>query len=595
MAMVKKRHWAPSEGFEDKYRVYYASVLSNLPEDAIIAFSHARREEKEETLSGRVVRMLGTWSVIDIPLWLPEDVPHDRQGLFRGSHYQKELALMRSAASSVMVFIMTAVLSGRVVAVGYAALLWLQALFPQEVASGLLANVRHYCRLASDAGAREYFHSVFAEKLRGIGKPFLSIADFSAQLSAQLSSNMLEIWSERSPPERRSIGQKISRTKASLPASWKAAAKVRAFLTWSQKSDEELQAIRDKISETKQAKFAAMTEDEKTACRDKRTEALQSRSDEQRLATVQKFRASMASRTEVQRRASRHKWRLGFMARRMSWLAALKASFVRRAANPIRYQRWIENLRASIAKRTPERWAEIYMVKWVRCYSRPEWSFQHSLRVMEMQARKTPEARALENAKHKATCAEWTDEFRAQRIVNIKKAISERTEEASAQQVAKFKATMAAKTPEEIAQSSARRKAAAANMSASARASKARKHAESRARESQEQKDARKAANLKAIADKKDREASEQMERLRSGQMTAAERFCIVKNGKSRSKYQSANSSSASSDTLDEVVAAVQAMYAAEPSLVQSDRKAYLSKAKTSSQDPVATSDATAS
>jgi hypothetical protein len=132
-AMVRARRWVPPEGFDEKYASYYAAELNDVSEDVIIAFSHARRGEKEETRSGRCVRTLQKWSVRDIPLWLAEDVPHDRQGLFRGCHYQEELARMRSAASSVMAVVTNAVLSGRVVAIGYAALQWLQPLFPQEI------------------------------------------------------------------------------------------------------------------------------------------------------------------------------------------------------------------------------------------------------------------------------------------------------------------------------------------------------------------------------------------------------------------------------------------------------------------------------
>jgi hypothetical protein len=391
---------------------------------------------------------------------------------------------------------------------------------------------------------------------------------------------MLEVWSGWSPEERTSIGQKTSCTKASLPPSWKAATKARMLLAWSQKTDEEIAAIRSKISRTKHATFAAMTEEQRAVFREKRVLSLQAHSDDRRSEVLRKFRASLAARTDDQRESTRKKWSLGFMGRRTRWIAALRASLAKRTADFDLHQRWIANLRASIARRTPEQWAERYARLWERHYSRPEWSLQHSLRVMAMHARKSPEARALENAKHRATCAGWTAEFREQRRANICRAIAERTQEARETRLEKFRATQAAKTQEEVEASSVRRKAAAANMSTETRASKARKIAESRAKETQDQKDARKETNLKAIADKKNREATEQMQRLRSGEMTAEERFRIVKNGKSRSKYQSENASSSSSDGLDEVYKAIQSMYAEQPALVQSDRKAYLGKGR---------------
>jgi hypothetical protein len=130
-------------------------------------------------------------------------------------------------------------------------------------------------------------------------------------------------------------------------------------------------------------------------------------------------------------------------------------------------------------------------------------------------------------------------------------------------------------TQEEVASSSPRRKAAAGKMSIETRASKLEKIAESRTNATQEQKDAFKIVNMKAMADKKDKEAAEQMQRLQAGTMTPEERFRIVKNGKSRSKYQSKNSSASSSNALDDVYKAVQAIYADQPSLVQSDLKSY--------------------
>jgi hypothetical protein len=577
--MVGRRSsWVAPENFDEKYVAYYTAKLRDLPDDFVIAFSHARREDKEETRSSRIVCTLDNWSVRDIPLWLGEDVPHDRQGLFRGCHYQAELARMRSAASPMMHVLVSLVLSGRVVSVGYAAERWLQPLFPQEVESGLLPNVPHYCRLASNAESCGYFHSVFAQKLGSIGKPFLTFEALSAQLSAQLSVNMIDVWSGRSPEERTSIGQKISHTKASLPASWKAATKARMLLAWSNKSDEEIQAIGQQISQTKCAKFAAMSKEQRAAFREKRTLTLKAHSSERRSETRKRFHASMAGRTTEQRDGTRKKWQIGFMARRTRWIAALRASLAKRTSDTVLHQEWIVKLRAGIAKRTPEEWARRYALLCERHYSRPEWSLQHSLQVKAMHARKSPEARALENAKHKATCAGWTEEFREQRIANMSKAIAERTDEASMTKIAKFRATQAAKTQEEVASSSVRRKAAAANMTEETRASKSKKIAEIRANATQEQKDAFKIVNMKAIADKKDKEAAEQMQRLQAGTMTPEERFRIVKNGKSRSKYQSENSSASSSNALDDVYKAVQAIYAEHPSLVQSDLKSYKAK-----------------
>ena len=573
--MPRLQQWTPSEGFYDKYVAYYEAQLSDLPANTIIAFSHARRIEKEETRSSRLIDMLRKYAVYDVPLWLPEDVPHDNQGLFRGSHYKKELAYMRSAASTIIGTLTDAVLAGKVVSVGYAALQWLQPLYPQEIEAGLLANVPHYSRLASNSGERNYFHSIIDDKLKIIGKDFMGLEEFSTQLSTQLSENMLEVWSQRSSENRRDIGRKISRTKASLPANWKATTKARMLLTWSQKTESELDDIRRKISQTKRTQYAALTPQERASAREKRAKLLASRSAEERGASLQKFKNSLHARTDAQRAATRKKWLNGFMVRKLRWKSELTASLVR---DPIRRQNWIDNLRASIARRTPAEWARIYAIKLEKYYSRPEWSHQHSLQVMAMHARKPSEERALENAKHIATCAAWTDEFRSQRRINICEAVAARTPEARSAKVDKFKATQAAKSEKEVAASSIRRKAAAANMTEETRSSKAKKIAEIRAKDTQDQKDARKEINLKTISEKKNKEAAEQMQRLQTGQMTAEERFKIVKNGNSRIKYQSENSSSSSSNTLDEVFRAVQTIYAARPDLVLSDRKAYLSK-----------------
>lgn len=571
-AKAARRTWVARPGFEEQYCAYYADQLAQVPAGAVLLLSHAKREGIDQTRSGRIIALLRAFGVYDLPLWLPEDVPHDSQGLFKGSHYRKEYEAMHRAMAQSLPLLMGHVEAGRAVAVGQASQVWLQPLFQDEMESGLLAMAPYYSLLNMEDRCRVFYDAV-APRCVGHGAAFPDFLTFAAQVAAQVAATVTEVWAKRGPKERAAIALKHRTTVALLSPEAKASASMRMRETWAAKPDEELQAIFAKAIATRRARRSTLTEAQRAAKRAARAAAWAAKTPEELAGIKAQARTTRAAWSADRKLQWRERMRQSRAATRERWLQRLREAIARRLASPERRAEWIAKLKAGILKRTPEQRDARRALMVQRYFSQPGWRPEWSKRVMATHARKSAEARAAENAKHAATCAAWTPEFRALRREHIIAGIAARSSAQRAAIVAKFRETLASRPPEAVERVAANLRAAAARMPTAARERKSQLIKLAHAAITEEKHAEIKAANAQAILAKKTAEGRVLLERFHAGTLTPKERFAVSKNGRCRAKERLTNPGVLQSESLEEVFQLVEAYYSRHGSQRQQDSK----------------------
>jgi len=570
-----RRAWVMRPNFMEDYVAYYTAAMEQFQQllaGTLLFLSHAMREGVQVTRTSRVIDLLRPFNVFDLPLWLAEDVPHNKQGVFKGSHYVEEYEAMHDAmvSSGFLQFLVNLVDEGRVVAVGYASQGFLRRFFCEEMENGSLPMTPHYSHLNISERCQS-FHDVVADLIPTCP----SLEAFAERVAERLSETMTAIWAQRGPDKRRAIGDKQKETLALRSPEKRASIIMQARETWAAKSDEEMAAIIEKANATRAANSSAQTPEVRAAKLASRRSKLAKKTPEQRKATKDKMRATRAGWSDAMKAMHRMKTTKRFQeaAFRARLLKRVLDMVARRTATPELRAAWLTKLRAGIRGRTTEQKAARHRLIVERYYAKPGWHAYWSAKVMAQHARKTPEQRAAENAKHKATCAAWTPEFRLQRVKNIKASIASRTPERKLSIKDKFHASLEARTPEKQAEVSANRKKAAENQTPETKQNKSNLIKAAKAAQTPEQRAKNKAGIVKAILDKKTVEGNEQLEKIKNGTLTPKERFSIGKNGRGRAKDRESNPEILICAPLEEAYRLVEEYYKANPSQRQADFK----------------------
>ena len=76
-----RRDWEPPEGYVERLRAHYEEEFATAGDAPVLVFSHARRSDRPLSRTAIIFGWLrDAYGVREIPLYVAEDVPHDRTG-----------------------------------------------------------------------------------------------------------------------------------------------------------------------------------------------------------------------------------------------------------------------------------------------------------------------------------------------------------------------------------------------------------------------------------------------------------------------------------------------------------------------------------
>lgn len=91
-----RNEWICPEGYEERLKAHYEQAFSHVEKSGatVLFLSHAKRPDKDDTMTGRILNVLSQFGMVDVPLYVAEDVPCDNAG-YAAYHPEAEINILR--------------------------------------------------------------------------------------------------------------------------------------------------------------------------------------------------------------------------------------------------------------------------------------------------------------------------------------------------------------------------------------------------------------------------------------------------------------------------------------------------------------------
>lgn len=79
-----RNEWICPEGYEERLKAHYEQAFSHVEKSGttVLFLSHAKRPDKDDTMTERILNVLSQFGMVDVPLYVAH--PLKNEGLFRG-------------------------------------------------------------------------------------------------------------------------------------------------------------------------------------------------------------------------------------------------------------------------------------------------------------------------------------------------------------------------------------------------------------------------------------------------------------------------------------------------------------------------------